>query len=71
MVDYRLGQVGKLEVLREPAKLPYTVSRPLAGEKKRMTANQVFVRHGSQTVEAPPADLQAIQDEGDRARSGP
>lgn len=69
VVDYRLGQVGKLEVLREPAKLPYKVSRSLAGEKRPITEGQVFVRHGSQTEEPTEAELRAIEEEGERARA--
>lgn len=67
VVDFRKGPVGRLEVIREPWKLPYRASKPL-GDKKRIQESQVFVRHGSQVEEPSPAELQAIQEEGDRAR---
>lgn len=68
VVDYRAGKVGKIEVLRDPKKVPYRVSKSI-GDKKRILQNQIFVRHGSQT-EVPTADeLKALQDEGNRARN--
>ena len=75
VVDYRAGKVGKLEVHRDPRKLPHSVARSLgdkaAGDKKRIVATQVFVRHGSQTEEPTPGELLALQEEGDRARARP
>lgn len=68
VIDYREGQVGRLEVRRDAKKLPYSVANSI-GDKKRITAGQVFVRHGSQTEGPTPAEQLAIQDEGDRARS--
>ncbi len=68
VVDYRLGKVGKIEVLREAHKLPYHVTKALKGDKKQMTHGQIFVRHGSQTEPPTPAELQALQEEGDQAR---
>jgi len=69
-VGYRAGPVGMLEVIRDSKKLPYKVARELVGEKKRIIAEgQVFVRHGSQNEEPTLAELQAIQEEGDRARA--
>jgi hypothetical protein len=67
-VAYRKGTVGKLEVIRDPLKLPYRATKSI-GSKKRIETGKVYVRHGSQVEEATPAELQAIQDEGDRARS--
>lgn len=67
VIDYRAGKVGKLEVLREPAKLPYRVARPIGHYRQ---TGEVFVRHGSLTEPPSPDELQAIQDEGDRARAG-
>lgn len=63
VVPYRSGAVGKLEVLREPTNLPYKVAHPI-GDKKRIEAGQVFVRHGSQ-VEAPTqGELDSLIQEG-------
>jgi Schlafen, AlbA_2 len=67
IVDYRAGQVGKLEVRRDPKKLPFSVADSI-GDRKRITAGQMFVRHGSQTEAPTPVELSAIQEEGDRAR---
>jgi hypothetical protein len=71
VVDYRGGQVGKLEVLRDPKKLPYMVAKEVigAGNRKRLTEGQIFVRHGSQAEEPTPAELLSLQEEGARARS--
>lgn len=73
VVDYRAGKVGKLEVLREPVKLPYCVAKSLgdksAGDKKRIAEGQIFVRHGSQTEEPTTDELLALQEEGNRARA--
>jgi hypothetical protein len=71
VVDYRDGQVGKLEVLRDPKKLPYTAAKDVMGDgnRKRLTAGQIFVRHGSQTEGPTAAELLALQEEGNRARS--
>ena len=72
-VGYRSGRVGKLEVLRDARKLPHSVARSLgdkaAGDKKRIEAGQVFVRHGSQTEEPTAGELLALREEGDRARA--
>ena len=69
IVDYRAGKVGKLEVLREPLKLPYRVAKAITGASKKITDGQIFVRHSSQTVEAPDYEVVLIQEEGDRSRS--
>jgi len=62
VVRYRSGDVGKLEVLRDPAQLPYKVATSI-GDKKRIEAGQIFVRHGSQ-IEAPtPAELDTLIEE--------
>lgn len=69
-VNYKgQGQVGKLEVLRDPRQLPYLVAKDLAGQNKRISAGQVFVRHGTQTEEPTPAELQSLREEGERART--
>jgi hypothetical protein len=71
VVDYRLGKVGKLEVIREPEKLPYRASKDvLIDEKGRKGLEQgkVYVRHGSQTESPTDAELEALKEEGRRAR---
>ena len=68
MVDYRAGKVGRLEVLREQTNLPYRVRRSI-GDRKRITAGQIFVRHGSQIEEPTPLELQALEGEATRARA--
>jgi hypothetical protein len=70
VVDYRTGKVGRIEVIRNPQKLPYRVSKSI-GDKKRILQNQIFVRHGSQTEEPTADELKALQEEGNRARSSP
>jgi hypothetical protein len=71
-IAYKGGLVGRLEVFRDPKKLPYKVARSLGnkslGDKKPIRIGQVFVRHGSQTEEPTAAELQAIQEEAARAR---
>jgi hypothetical protein len=69
VLDYKGGQVGKLEVIRDAKKLPYTVSKSLGDEraKSRIIEGQIFVRHGSQTEEPSDAELQSIHDEAERA----
>jgi schlafen family protein len=73
VIDYRSGSVGQIEVLRDPKKLPYRVKEKEGGKgvdgKRLIEENQIFVRHGSQTEEPTADELQAIIDEGDRARS--
>lgn len=59
------GDVGIIEIIREPAKLPYTVAK--AGGK--IAAGTTFVRHGTHVV-APDADeLADLIAEGDAARA--
>ena len=73
VIDYRSGPVGQIEVLRDPKKLPYRVKEKEGGKgvdgKRLIEKDQIFVRHGSQTAEPTADELQAIIDEGDRARS--
>jgi hypothetical protein len=68
VVDYRGRSVGRLEVVREPAKLPYAANKELRGMKRVLAVGDWFVRHGSQAEEPTPAERQAIMDEGERAR---
>lgn len=67
-IIYKGGLVGRLEVLRDPRKLPYKVAKSLGGENRRISQGQIFVRHGSQTEVATEAELQEIQAEAARAR---
>jgi hypothetical protein len=71
IVDYRLGKVGKLEVIREPEKLPYRAAKDVFDDagKKRLEKGKVYVRHGSQTEAPTTAELAALEDEGLRAHS--
>jgi hypothetical protein len=67
IVEHYDGPVGRLRILRDPAKLPYRVAKSI-GNKKRIEEGQVFVRHGSQTEEPTDAELQSLLEEGERAR---
>jgi hypothetical protein len=69
-VDYRLGKVGKLEVVRDPTKLPYKVALSI-GDKKRVETGQIFVRHGSQVEEPTLDELNALIEEAKRASQVP
>lgn len=66
VVEYRAGLVGKLEVLRDPKKLPYRVAKSI-GDKKRIKEGDMFVRHGSLVEKPTPDELRAIEEEGKRA----
>ena len=73
VVAYREGPVGKLEVLRDPKKVPYRVAKSLGdklkGDKKQVFKEQIFVRHGSQVEEPTSTEEQRLFEEGDRARA--
>ena len=68
VVEHYQGLVGRVQVLRDPTKLPYRVARSV-GDKKRIAKGQVFVRHGSQTEEPTFRELEALRAEGERANS--
>jgi hypothetical protein len=68
IVEHYHGPVGRLHVLRDPAKLPYRVAKSV-GYEKRIEKGQIFVRHGSLTEEPTDEELQALLEEGERARS--
>jgi len=69
-VECRVGYVGKLEVIRDPKKLPYCVKEQMKRERKPpLVPGDLFVRHGSQVEKPTDAELQALQEEGDAARS--
>ena len=53
VVECRVGRVGKLEVMRDPKKLPYRVKEQMNRERKPpLMRGELFVRHDSQ-VEKP------------------
>ena len=69
-VEYRAGRVGKLEVLRDPKKLPYRVKEQMNRDRKPpLVPGDLFVRHGSQAVKPEEAEVLALQEESDRANS--
>lgn len=71
IVDYRLGKVGKLEVIRESEKLVYKAKQDVIIDAKGtlgLKKDGVYVRHGSQTEQPTPLELVALEDEGKKAR---
>lgn len=71
IVGYRLGKVGKLEVIREPEKLPYCASQDVIIDskgRKGLEKDKVYVRHGSLTESPTKAELEALEEEGRRKR---
>jgi hypothetical protein len=70
IVDCQMGKVGKLELIREPEKLPYRAAQDVFDEKRRkaLEKDKVYVRHGSQTESPTDAELEALKEEGRRAR---
>lgn len=68
-LDYgSYGIIGIITIKRDRTKLPY---KPAAsfGEKKRISENQIFVRHGSQTQEATLTEIESLEAEALRAKS--
>ena len=64
VVQSNRGQVGKLEVLRDSRKLPYSVAQSVGDPgEKRIEKGQVFVRHGSRTVQATERELSDLIEE--------
>lgn len=71
VIEYRLGKVGKLEVIREPWKLPYRAAKDIVIDdknRKGLIEGRVYVRHGSQTEAPSEGELMALEEEGKRAR---
>lgn len=70
IVDYQKGKVGKLEIIREPEKLPYKAKKDLTDEKgkKGLEKGKVYVRHGSHTESPSEIELKMLEEEGKRAR---
>lgn len=72
VLEYRSGVVGKLEVLRDPKKLPYCVKEQLNRERKPpLMPGNLFVRHGSQVEKPTDAELLALQEESAYAKTTP
>jgi hypothetical protein len=71
VIEYRQGKVGQIEVLCNARKLPYRVKETImdAKSKPRITKDRVLVRHGSHVEQPSEIELQAIIDEGERARN--
>jgi Putative DNA-binding domain len=71
IVDYRLGKVGKLEVIRESEKIPYKSKQDVIIDEKKtlgLKKDSVYVRHGSQTEPPTELELSALVEEGKRSR---
>lgn len=70
VIDHQRGAVGKLEVIREPEKIPYRASKDVYDDtgRKRLEKGKVYVRHGSQTEAPTDRELEALEEEGQRAR---
>jgi len=64
-VAWGQGEIGVIRVLRDPAKVPYRVTKTLA----HISKGDVFVRHGSQVEPPTPAELAALEAEGQAAAS--
>lgn len=63
-VAYRLGRVGKLEVIRDPGDLPYAVSTSIGNTEKgqtRVETGQVFVRDGAVTRKAEAKEIETMR----------
>jgi len=71
IVDCKQGKVGKLEVIREPEKLPYRAKKDVIVDekgKKGLEKDKIYVRHGSHTESPSDVELKALIEEGKRAR---
>jgi hypothetical protein len=62
------GDVGLIEVVRDRSKVPYRVSRRLAGERKAIEEGDVYVRHGSHVAKASNEEIADLEAESARAR---
>jgi Putative DNA-binding domain len=59
------GEIGVIKVMRDPANVPYRVTKTLA----HISKGDVYVRHGSQVEPPTPAELAALEAEGQAAVS--
>jgi Putative DNA-binding domain len=66
-VRWNGGDVGLVEVRRDPARIPYRVVKALAHIK----VGDMYVRHGSQVEPPTPAERVALEAEGRAARGEP
>jgi hypothetical protein len=64
-VAWDRGEIGVVTVLRDPAKVPYRVTKTLA----HISKGDVYVRHGSHVEPPTPAELAALEAEGQAAAS--
>lgn len=64
-VAWDQGEIGVINVLRDPSEVPYRVTKTLA----HISQGDVYVRHGSQVEPPTPAELTALEAEGQAAAS--
>lgn len=69
VVQHQAGPVGMLEVLRDSKKVPYRVAKTIRGDKKSVLEGTIYVRHNTLVEPPTPPEEQALQEEGDIARS--
>jgi hypothetical protein len=70
VIAHKGGKVGRVEVIRQPDKLPYHASQDVFDEKGKrvLEKGKVYVRHGSQTESPTDAELEGLKEEGLLAR---
>lgn len=64
------GTAAVLEVQRDRAKIPYRVKQRLAGQKRAIDIDDVYVRHGSRVAKADADEIANLEAEAARARFG-
>ncbi|MBA3784676.1 MAG: ATP-binding protein [Acidobacteria bacterium] len=72
IIDYKQGKIGKLEVIREPEKLPYRAKKDVIVDekgKKGLEKNKIYVRHNSHNESPSEFEEKALEEEGKRARA--
>lgn len=62
------GDIGIIKIKRDRTKLPYKPAMSF-GDKKRISEDQIFVRHGSQTQEATVSEIESLEAEALRAKA--
>lgn len=70
-VAFRLGTVGRLEILRDPTELPYAVRESLgdrAAGQHRIEAGDIYLRDGTVTRKARQAEIAALHTDAERAK---
>ena len=63
-VPWGQGEVGFIEVKRDPVDIPYRVSKKIG----KLAIDAVYVRHGSHTEPPTDQELKDLEEEGKRAR---